>query len=134
MKSRSAALVTHHAEPVTTRAWCWKVTRIDAQVFGFTSIDVDLLVSGVTYKAATGITPAAIDGRADLSVANLDVTGMLDSAAITEADLLAGLWDGAAVDVFEVNYTDLTMGVMNLRTRLWAARTLAPGTLCCTCV
>jgi uncharacterized phage protein (TIGR02218 family) len=116
MKARSAGLITHHNEPVNTRAWCWKITRRDAQVFGFTSTDVSLIVGGVTYEASTGFTPSAIDGRADLSVPNLDVTGLLDSASITESDLLAGRWDGAAVEVFEVNYTNLSDGAMNLRT------------------
>lgn len=114
MKARSAGLIAHHAEPVTTRAWCWKVTRADAQVFGFTSIDINLLIGGVTYQAATGIAPSAIDAKADMSVANLEVVGMLDSAAITEADLLAGVWDGADVEIFEVNYADLTQGQMAL--------------------
>ena len=116
MKARSAGLTTHQGEPVTTRAWCWKVTRRDGQVFGFTSIDVNLLIAGLTYQAATGFTPSNIDHKADLSVPNLEVIGLLDSASITEADLLAGRWDGAAVEIFEVNYRDLTQGVMNLRT------------------
>lgn len=116
MKARSAGLITHHGEPVHTRAWCWKITRRDAQVFGFTSTDINLLIGGITYQASTGFTPSAIDGKADLSVPNLEVVGLLDSASITEADLLAGVWDGAAVEVFEVNYQDLTQGVMTLRT------------------
>jgi uncharacterized phage protein (TIGR02218 family) len=115
MKARSAGLTTHHGEPVTTRAWCWKVTRRDAQVFGFTSVDVNLLIAGISYQAATGFTPSTIDSKSDLSVPNLDVIGLLDSASITEDDLLAGRWDGAAVEIFEVNYLDLTQGVMNLR-------------------
>lgn len=115
MKTRSAALEAHQALTATTRAWCWKVTRRDNQVFGFTSVDIDLSIGGVVYQAATGFTPSAIDGRADLAVPNLEVTGLLDSASITEADLLAGLWDGAAVEIFEVNYLDLTQGAMNLR-------------------
>lgn len=116
MKNRSSQLEAHHAEPVQTRAWCWKVTRRDAQVFGFTSTNAPISFGGVTYEASTGFTPSSIDGKSDLSVPNLDVVGLLDSASITEEDLLAGRWDGAEVEVFEVNYTDLTQGTMNLRT------------------
>jgi uncharacterized phage protein (TIGR02218 family) len=116
MKARSAGLITHQGQGTTTLAWCWKVTRKDVQVFGFTSVDKDLLIDGVTYVAATGFTPSAIDGRADLSVPNLDVVGLLDSASLTESDLLAGVWDGADVEIFEVNYSDLTQGAMTLRT------------------
>lgn len=114
MKARSVALTGHHAQDCTTRAWCWRVTRKDAQVFGFTSHDIDIPFGGLTYAAATGITPSAVESKADTSVSNMEVAGMLDSASITEADLLAGLWDGASVQIFEVNYQDLSMGAMNL--------------------
>ena len=116
MKTRSAALIAHHATPTTSRAWCWKITRLDAQVFGFTSVDVDLTIGGVLYAAATGFTPTAIESRQDMSVTNLEVAGVLNAAVITEADLLAGVWDGAAVEIFEVNWRDLTQGVMSLAT------------------
>lgn len=94
----------------TTLAWCWKVSRRDGAVFGFTSVDTALLFQGVQYEAATGITPSAIAGNADLAVRNLEAAGMLDSASITEADVVAGVWDGAAVEIFEVDYTDLAAG------------------------
>lgn len=116
MKARSTALATHQAGGTTTLAYCWKITRLDGQVFGFTSVDIDLPFAGQLYQAATGFTPSAMAQNADLSVANLEVTGMLDSASITESDLLAGRWDGAAVEIFEVNYLNLTMGRMILRT------------------
>lgn len=116
MKTQSAGLQAHRQQSVTTLAWCWKVTRADGRVYGFTSVDIPLTIDGVTYEAATGITPSAIAGNADLAVRNLEAAGMLDSESITEADLLAGLWDGAAVEVFEVNYADLSQGRMILAT------------------
>lgn len=109
-------LSAHRALGTTTLAWCWKVTRQDGQVFGFTSCDINLPFGGVTYEAATGFTPTAIESNADLSVPNLEVAGFLNSAAITEADLLDGLWDAAAVEIFEVNYLNLALGRMILRT------------------
>lgn len=115
MKTRGGALTTHQGQVCTTLAWCWKVTRSDSAVFGFTSTDVDLTISGVTYFATTGFTPTAIADRSDLSVPNLEVIGLLSSSSITEADLLAGLWDGATIEIFEVNYTDTSMGIMSLR-------------------
>jgi uncharacterized phage protein (TIGR02218 family) len=114
VKTQSLALAAHRELGTTTLAWCWKVTRTDGQVFGFTSIDRALVIDGVTYEAGTGITPSQIQGRSDLSVPNLELSGMLDSASITEEDLLAGVWDNAQVEVFEVNYADLTQGRMLL--------------------
>ncbi len=116
MKTQSVALAAARQLGSTTFAWCWKVTRQDTQVFAFTSCSRSLIIDGITYEAATGFTPSAIAGRADLSVDNLEVMGFLDSASITEDDLYAGFWDGAEVEIFEVNFRDLTMGRMILRT------------------
>ncbi len=116
MKSISSELKAHLAEEVTTLATCWKVTRRDNTVLGFTDHDRDILFDSVTYQAATGFTPTSIVGSAALNVDNLDIEGLLDAAAITEEDLLAGLYDFAEIEVFMVNYADLTQGRMMLRT------------------
>lgn len=112
MRSASVALAAHLAGNGHTMATCWKVTRTDTQVFGFTSHDADLPVDGVTYLAATGMDRSAIESREGLSVDNAEAAGFLDSAAITEADLRAGLWDHAEIRIFEVNWADLTMGTL----------------------
>lgn len=114
MKTQSVALVAHRDLRTTTLAWCWKVSRRDGQIFGFTSLDRTIVINGLQYEGASGFTPTAVQGSADLSVQNMDTTGFLDSDSITEADLLAGLWDGATIEVFEVNYKDLTAGQMYL--------------------
>jgi uncharacterized phage protein (TIGR02218 family) len=115
MKIISAGLASHLASRGTTLATCWKVTRTDSVVFGFTDHDVDLTVSAVLYVASTGYTRSAIQTDSALAVDNLDLEGVFDSAAITEADLRAGLWDYASVEIFLVNWADLTQGTMKLR-------------------
>lgn len=116
MKSVGASLLAHIQSEVTTLCTCWKVTRTDGQIFGFTDHSESLTISGVTYSASTGYTATAIKSSSALNVDNLDVQGALDSSTITEEDLLAGLWDFAAVEIFMVNYADTTMGSINLRT------------------
>lgn len=115
MKSISAALNTHLNQEVTTLATCWKATLENGTIYGFTSHTSNLVISGITYQAATGYTPTAIASNSDLAVDNLDVIGFLDSAQITDADIQAGLWDFAAVEIFQVNYLDLTMDRLRLR-------------------
>lgn len=116
MKPASDELAQHLASEVTTIATCWKLTRRDSSVFGFTSHDKDIVFDSVTYNASTGFTPSAVANNSELSVDNLDVEGVLDSNTITEQDLLAGLYDFAQIEVFMVNYEDLTQGSLNLRT------------------
>jgi len=115
MKTISTALATHIAGEVTTLTTCWLLTRRDTTVFGFTDHDKDIVFDGVTYKAATGFSPSAIQNTGSLAVDNLDVEGMLSSGSITEADILAGLYDYAEIEVFQVNYNDLTQGSLQLR-------------------
>jgi uncharacterized phage protein (TIGR02218 family) len=116
MKIISGSLDSHLASEVTTIATCWKLTRRDTVVMGFTDHDRDVVLDGVTYEASTGFTPSAVANNSELSVDNLDVEGVIDSVIITEEDIQAGLYDFSQIEVFIVNYTDLTQGVLNLRT------------------
>jgi uncharacterized phage protein (TIGR02218 family) len=116
MKSISAAMLAHIQGETTMLATCWKVTRTDGQVFGFTDHCLDLTIDGVVYSASSGYTATSIQSASGMGVDNLDIHGALDSNTITEQDLLAGLWDFAEVEIFIVNYSDLTMGSLNLRT------------------
>ena len=115
MKSASPALAAHLAGEVTTLATCWRLERADGWVRGFTDHDRELLVDGLTYVASTGFLPSAIKTASDLSVDNLDVDGFLDDAALRAEDLIAGLFDGARIEVFIVNWADLGQGRLLLR-------------------
>lgn len=114
-KTISAALDAHLALEVTTLATCWKVTRRDGVAYHFTDHDRDLTIEGDTYAAATGYTRTAVANNASLAVDNLDVEGILDSAAITEPDLRAGRFDHAEIKMFVVNWADLSQGKLMLR-------------------
>ncbi len=115
MKQISAPLANHLAGEVTTLATCWKLTRRDSTLQGFTDHDQDIVFGGVTYKAATGFTPSAIDNNASLSVDNLDLEGMLSDTDITESDIIAGKYDFAEIEIFQVNYRDVSQGSLKLR-------------------
>ena len=115
MKSASPALAAHLAGEVTTLATCWRLERADGWVRGFTDHDRELVVDGLTYVASTGFLPSAIKTASDLSVDNLDVDGFLDDAALRAEDLIAGLFDGARIEVFIVNWADLGQGRLLLR-------------------
>lgn len=114
-KTISTALKNHLAQEVTTLATCWKATLTNGTVFGFTEYDKDLTIDGTVYYASTGYTPSSIASTNNLAVDNLEVEGLLNSDAITEADLIAGLWDYAVVEIFEINYADLSQGKLHLR-------------------
>ncbi|NIJ21628.1 putative phage protein (TIGR02218 family) [Sphingomonas naasensis] len=89
----------------TTLTLCWRIERCDGVTIGITAHDDDLEIDGLVYRAAPGMTPSAISRSASLDADSMDVTGALSSAAITEADLLAGRWDGARVSLFATDWS-----------------------------
>lgn len=105
MKTVSAALAAALADGVTTLATCWRVRRTDGAVLGFTDHDRDLVYGGVTHAAATGFAASEAVARADLSVGGLEIDGALTSDAVTEADIAAGLYDGAEVEIDLVDWS-----------------------------
>jgi uncharacterized phage protein (TIGR02218 family) len=112
VKTLPAGLQDHLDTGATTLAWCWKVTRADATVLGFTDHDRDIIFDGVTFAAATGFTASEAVSSLGLSVDNLEVEGALSAAAITEEDLAAGLYDGAGVELWRVNWADVSQRVL----------------------
>lgn len=110
MKILSSNLRAHYASAERTIATFWKVTRTDGTIFGFTDLDQPRDISGLRYEAFSGFTASQIVTNALLSVDNMEVDGLFDSSGITDADLEAGIWDNAEIEIFEANYADLTMG------------------------
>jgi uncharacterized phage protein (TIGR02218 family) len=106
MRTISPALAAHLAGEATTLARCWIARRADGLVLGFTDHDRDLTVAGVICRAATGLDAAEAESLAGFAVGGTEVAGALSSAAITEADVLAGRWDGATVETWIVNWQD----------------------------
>lgn len=115
MKNISQAMETHLQEEVTSLATCWKLTRSDGAIMGFTDHDTRVTVEEVDYEAETGFTPTAVAASSSLSVDNLDVEGMLEADSITEADIMAGRYDFAEIEIFQVNHRQPEAGRIILR-------------------
>ena len=92
-----AGMTTHIGQETTSLATLWRVIRSDTTEFYFTDHDVDIPFDGNTYEAAIGYDRTAVANAVGLSVDNLDVSGFLDSSALTDAELRAGLFDFAEV-------------------------------------
>jgi len=105
----------HLATGATTLARCFAVTRKDSAVMGFTDHDRDLSFEGIVFRADSGLTAKAIQQSTGLSVDNTEAFGALKSEAITEADILAGRYDGAEVRGWLVNWADVSVRVLQFR-------------------
>ncbi|AGK58085.1 hypothetical protein HYPDE_32053 [Hyphomicrobium denitrificans 1NES1] len=112
MKALSPDLGAHLASGATTLCWCWRVARRDSVVMGFTDHDKTLAFDGTTYEAASGFTASDIKNSLGLAVDNLEVTGALSSASLTDGDLAAGRYDDARIEIYRVNWSDTGQRVL----------------------
>ncbi len=115
MKTLPTGLQSHLDEGTTTLAWCWRLTRVDGQVFGFTDHDRTLTFDGTTFEPESGFTASEIRTGSDLSVDAQDAEGVLTSTTITETDILDGRWDNAEVEIWRVNWQDTPQRVLMRR-------------------
>lgn len=92
----------------TTIARAWMVQRADGMVLGFTDHDAVLTFEGIRFRPDHGMSARALVQATGLSVDNSEAEGALSDDAITERDVLAGRWDGAAVKMWEVDWTDVS--------------------------
>jgi uncharacterized phage protein (TIGR02218 family) len=110
-------LLAHLATGTTTTCRCWGVTRTDGVFLGFTDHDRDLTFDDRTYRAATGLSARALQMGTGLSVDNSEAMGALTSAAISEADIAAGRFDGAEILCWMVNWADPSARMLLFRGR-----------------
>jgi uncharacterized phage protein (TIGR02218 family) len=87
-----------------TSTYLWRLERGDGIAVGFTSHDRDLVIDAFPYRAAPGMVPSSIALSDSLDIDNVEIAGVITSAAIAEADLLAGRWDGALLYVSLVDW------------------------------
>lgn len=109
-KAISTNLKAEMTGALSRLATCMKLTRTDGNVYGFTTHDVPLVIDGVRYEPAASFNPSDIASANNLDTDNLTVDGVLDSDTLTEDELRAGYWDYAHFRIFQVNWSDLTMG------------------------
>jgi len=122
MRNLSPELQNHLDSRVTTLAWLWKITRQDAQVFGFTDHDRDLQIDGINYEASSGLTPSEMDRRLGFSTDNGSVQGALISDRISADDIKAGLYEQSVIESFRVNWADTSQRVAIAKGRLGSIR------------
>lgn len=127
MKTVSGAFETHIGQETTSVATTYELVRRDGVVLGFTSHDQNLAAGGVEFHATLGDAPSEIKSSADLAVDNLEVMALVDDDRIVEAELLAGLYDFATIEIAEVNHQDLGQGSMILRKGVIGEQTVGRG-------
>lgn len=87
---------------------CWRMTRGDNSVLGFTDHDRDLEFDGLLYEAASGFEASQIESATGLTPDNHEILGALQSDRISSDDIEARRYDNARVQHFIVNWSDVS--------------------------
>lgn len=90
----------------TTLCRCFRLTRADGTLMGFTDHDDDVIFDGLTHLAGAALTATEASSKLGLAPDEMEASGALSDDAITEADVAAGVYDGAAVEVWDVNWSN----------------------------
>ncbi len=112
MLSLSASLQTKLNQRATTFCHCWRVARRDGVIAGFTDHDLDLSFNSVVFHASSGLAASLSEASVGLASGGGEATGALTSDSLTEKDLLNGLYDGASVETWLVDWSHVVDRVL----------------------
>ena len=88
----------------TTLCHCWRLVLRDGSRIGFTDHDEDISFDGLVHAAASGLDASEVETSLGFAAPGGEVTGALMAAALSEADLSAGRYDGATIETWLVDW------------------------------
>lgn len=112
MLSLSPSMQAKLDQRATTFCHCWRVSRGDAEVMGFTDHDRDLIFNGVAFRANTGLSASQLEANVGFAPGSGEAAGALSDDSLTETDLSNGLYDGASVETWLVDWSDVADRVL----------------------
>jgi uncharacterized phage protein (TIGR02218 family) len=112
MRAIPSALQAKLDSGVTTLCNCWKITRRDGAVLGFTGHDEDVVLDGLTCRAGTGLIGSEASAQLGFAVGGSEISGALAGESLTEADLAAGRYDAASVEIYLVDWSEPLLFVL----------------------
>jgi len=100
----SPAMDALRRPPVLFLATCWRLTRRDGFVLRLTDADSELtMASGEVFTPSNAAQATASRSENDLESRSVEVAGVLDSSAISDVDIRAGLYRDAMVESWVVD-------------------------------
>jgi hypothetical protein len=117
MRAVPEALAARIESGAATLCHAWLVRRADEVRLGFTDHDRDLTVQGVVCAAASGWTAGAAETALGPAPGAAAAAGVLEDERLAGADVAAGVYDGAEVELWRVDWSRPELAV-----RLWRGR------------
>ncbi|MEL6966013.1 MAG: DUF2163 domain-containing protein [Pseudomonadota bacterium] len=106
MNRFSPTLQAHLNGDATTTCTVWIVQLRDGRRLGFTDHDCVLTVDGVSCEPQSGFRATEAASSLGLAIDDQEIEGALSTGTISPGDVEAGDYDGAAVDIWLVNWAN----------------------------
>lgn len=107
---------------VSTLARCWRIERRDGAVLGFTDHDRTIVIEAVAYEPDSGFAPGASESATGLAVDTHEIEGALRSDRISDDDIVRGLYDGADIALWLVDWQDQSVRLLLSRGQIGSIR------------
>ena len=111
----SDTLTNHLQTGATQVCQCWRVTRRDGVVQGFTDHDLPIIFDGTEFAADSGLDARAVQHTSGLSADNTAVLGAVQSEAMTADLLRSGIYDDADLEIWQVHWPDPEQRALRFR-------------------
>jgi uncharacterized phage protein (TIGR02218 family) len=112
MRSIPSALQARLDSGVTMLCRCWRLTRRDGVVMGFTDHDADIVLDGVTCRAGSGLTASEAVQQLGLATTGMEISGALADESLSENDLAAGRYDAADIEMWLVDWSEPSLAML----------------------
>jgi uncharacterized phage protein (TIGR02218 family) len=122
MRTIPSALQAKLDSGVTTLCRCWTIARQDGVTQGFTDHDEDIALGAVTCRAGTGLAGSEATQKLGLAVDSSELSGALADDSLNEADLAAGRYDAASVELWLTDWSEPELRVLLARGSLGEVR------------
>jgi uncharacterized phage protein (TIGR02218 family) len=86
--------------------------RSDGVVQGFTDHDTDVVLGEVICRAGSGLSGSEVTQKLGLAVDSSEISGALADNTLNEADLAAGRYDGAVVELWLTDWIEPDLRVL----------------------
>lgn len=106
MRDIPEGLAAHLASGATTLCNCWRISRKDGAVLGFTDHDENISFDSTLFRAGTGFEGTEVESRFGLAATGSELHGALSDESISENDLISGKYDAARVELFLVDWSN----------------------------
>jgi uncharacterized phage protein (TIGR02218 family) len=93
----------------TSLCHCWKLSLKNGTTLAFTDHDRDLTIENMIYRSANGLTGSEVEHALGFAVGGSEISGALTSDIIKAEDIDAGLYDGASVETWWVDWERPTL-------------------------